>query len=399
MSSIHRRNAALVLAVAGFALGGASAKAAGPVKDVFVISMENHNWTQPAGGSPAPIFQNANAPFINHLVDGTSTYSSQVSFATQYHNAGSTHPSEPNYIWAEAGSALGVTSDNDPYATSGGTNQTTTQHLSTLLSNAGVSWKSYQEDIDTDATTGSVLAQSQWTVPLKSRAGTYTTATNPVTGSKNYDYAAKHNPMLFFSDTNGGNNTTTSNPARTNYAPLQQFYTDLTDNTVSRYNWITPDVYDDMHTGLPSGYKTLTGDNAAIKQGDDFLTSIVAKITASQAYQDNGAIIIWFDETEGGSGSDRTIPEIIISPLAHPNVGGVPYSNAINYTHSSDLKTMQEIFGVGPYLGDAATAGTNDLRDLFAPGAIPTGIPEPGTLCLMGIAGVFALRRRRIRSR
>jgi len=35
---------------------------------------------------------------------------------------------------------------------------------------------------------------------------------------------------------------------------------------------------------------------------------------------------------------------------------------------------MQEIFRVGPFLGDAANA--NDLSDLFEPGAVP---PTPPT--------------------
>jgi hypothetical protein len=40
------------------------------VKTVFVIAMENHNWTQPTGvsSSTQQIFQNVNAPFINSLV-------------------------------------------------------------------------------------------------------------------------------------------------------------------------------------------------------------------------------------------------------------------------------------------------------------------------------------------
>ena len=64
-------------------------------------------------------------------------------------------------------------------------------------------------------------------------------------------------------------------------------------------------------------------------------------------------IILWWDESEsdgvaGDNGDDfnHTIGEIIISPLAHRNESGVPYSNAINYSHSSDLRTMQEIFHV-----------------------------------------------------
>jgi hypothetical protein len=49
----------------------------------------------------------------------------------------------------------------------------------------------------------------------------------------------------------------------------------------------------------------------------------------------------------------------------------MPYSNTIRYSHSSTLRTMQEIFKVDPprypWLGAAATA--TDLSDLFSPGA------------------------------
>jgi phosphatidylinositol-3-phosphatase len=40
---------------------------------------------------------------------------------------------------------------------------------------------------------------------------------------------------------------------------------DLGNNHVAQYNWITPNQFNDMHTS--GGYKGLTGDNAAIKQG------------------------------------------------------------------------------------------------------------------------------------
>ena len=124
------------------------------IKTVFVIAMENHNWTQPAnqftGGIPQ-IYQNPNAPFINSLVNGTAfalvngsvvDISQQVAYATAYHNVLATpsglnahiHPSEPNDIWAEGGSTFGVLNDNDPYT--GGTNQNTSLHLSTLLAQA-----------------------------------------------------------------------------------------------------------------------------------------------------------------------------------------------------------------------------------------------------------------------
>ena len=62
------------------------------------------------------------------------------------------------------------------------------------------------------------------------------------------------------------------------------------------------------------------------------------------------------------------MPEIIISTHAHKNENGIPYASPVNLTHSSDLKTLQEIFHVDPLLGD--TVNANDLSDLFQPGAI-----------------------------
>src|SRR5207244_1489112 len=88
------------------------------------------------------------------------------------------HPSEPNYIWAEAGTNFGVLNDNDPYAANGPTNQNTPLHFSTFLTKAGKTWKSYQEDIDLASNgagqrTNVPLPQSQWTVPLKSFSGVF----------------------------------------------------------------------------------------------------------------------------------------------------------------------------------------------------------------------------------
>src|SRR6202030_1262652 len=77
--------------------GGATANAQ-QIKTVFVIAMENHNWTQPANqftGGIQQIYQNPNAPFINSLVNGTASavingsvvnISEQVAYATAYTN-------------------------------------------------------------------------------------------------------------------------------------------------------------------------------------------------------------------------------------------------------------------------------------------------------------------------
>ncbi len=386
----------------------ASAQEDREIKHVFVIALENHDWTQPTTvpGGIEPIFQNPNAPFINSLVNGTAVafidgrvenISQHVAYATAYHNVLATssgsnphiHPSEPNYLWAEAGTNFGILDDDDPYADTPPNAQNTTQHLTGLLQKAGRSWKSYQEDIDLTAANGNLinltLPENQWTVPLVSVSGKFGPGDylNAYNDSMQYNYAPKHNPMAFFTDTNGGNNTTPSNPLSKRYAPLQQLEFDLANDQVADYNWITPDQYNEMHSALTGGFAGLTGDASQIKAGDNTLSRLVPLIMSSRAYKDGGAIILWWDESEedgepGDNADDfnHTIGEIIISDLAHPNEGGLPYASPIDYSHSSDLRTMQEIFhvratgGSSPFLGDAANV--NDLSDLFAPGVIPS---------------------------
>jgi len=378
------------------------------IKTVFVIALENHNWTQPANQFSGPIqqiFQNPNAPFINGLVNGTAVakingiqvnISRQVAYATNYRNVLATsggnnphiHPSEPNYIWAEAGFNFNIFDDADPFAPQGGptVNQVNALdnqlHLARLLTHAGRTWRSYQEDIDLTTAGGQrtnvVLPMNQWTVPLTSFSGNFASGVNQFNGSTQFNYAAKHNPQVLFTDTNGGDDPTPDNALSHNYAPLQQLFTDLANNTVADYNWITPDQYNDMHTALNGGFKGVTGDAANIGQGDNFLSTVIPAIMASRAYQDRGAIIIWWDESEQDAANDNpddfnhAIGEIVISPQAHPNIQGLPFASSVLLSHSSDLRTMQEIFHVTKplFLGDAVNV--NDLSSLFAEGAIPS---------------------------
>jgi len=404
----YLRSLAGLAIVAALSTWSASAQDDREIKHVFVIALENHDWTQPATvpGGIEPIYQSPNAPFINSLVNGTGVafvdghlenISKHVAYATAYHNVLATpsgnnphiHPSEPNYLWAEAGTNFGILDDDDPYADNPPNAQSTTQHLSGLLQKAGKSWKSYQEDIDLTTVGGKLtnlpLPENQWTVPMVSQSGVFGPGSylNAYSDSTQYNYACKHNPQVFFADTNGGNDTSPSNPLSRHYAPLQQLAFDLGNDRVADYNWITPDQYNEMHSALTGGFAGLTGDASQIRAGDNTVSRLVPLIMNSQAYKDGGVIILWWDESEeDGETNDNaddfnhTIGEIIISPLAHRNEGGLPYASSVDYSHSSDLRTLQEIFhvratgGTSPYLGDAANA--TDLSDLFAPGVIPT---------------------------
>ena len=82
--------------------GGSDASHNAPIKTVFLILMENHNWSDIKGS--------ASAPYINSLL-------AKGAHAEKYYdNPNSVHPSEPNYIWLEAGNNLGVTNDANPSA-------------------------------------------------------------------------------------------------------------------------------------------------------------------------------------------------------------------------------------------------------------------------------------------
>ncbi len=391
----------------------APAKPAERIRTVFYILLENHNWIQPNGNvdtSPTSGIEqvkgNPAAPFINGLIDPHSPWSGDVAYTNRCYNDLATpsginpsiHPSEPNYIWLEGGSNFGVTNDSDPYqdTSDAGGNVFSFPNVSGLLQQRGISWKAYVEDIDlvpssgtvnhpdANGLTSTVAPRTQWTVPLSGFSGTSAAYVNPYNGSNQYNYAPKHVGQLFFTATNGGTTTTgdfsAANPEVRHYVPLQELADDLEHNRVARLNVITPDQFNDMHNALADGFTYngihYTGDAAHIAEGDNFLRTVVPMIMASEAYRNNGLIVIWSDETERQDGSDtapndysHSVPEIFISPLTK---GYAYHNDAITYTHSSDVETLQEIFGVGPrqgqpFLGQTTVdaAGDHDYSDLF----------------------------------
>jgi hypothetical protein len=284
------------------AVSNAAGTAGHAIKTVFIIMMENHNWSDIKGSTSAPYINNTLLPMASH--------------AEAYNNVPGIHPSEPNYLWLEAGTNFGVLNDSAPSRN----HQSSTAHLVNQLEAAGLTWKSYQEDID-----GSSC---------------------PLTNVNNY--APKHNPFVFFDDVTNHNNPSAPRCLQ-HVRPYSELATDLANNTVPNYVFITPNLCDDMH-GVPGVCST---DPSA---GDSWLSNEVPKILASSAYNNGGALFITWDESEGG---DFPIGMIVLSPFAKGN----GYSNTIPYSHSSTLRTFQEIFGVTPLLG--AAAGATDLSDLF----------------------------------
>jgi hypothetical protein len=274
------------------------------LRTVFLIVLENHAWDEIRG--------NPSAAFLN------GTLLPAASHAERYFNPPGLHPSEPNYLWLEGGTNYGITNDDPPSRN----HLPNRDHLVTQLEAAGISWTSYQEGI-----TG-------LDCPLVDEG----------------KYAPKHNPMIFFDDVTNANDPRSAR-CIAHVRPLEELVSALRDGSVARYVFITPDLCHDMHdaTGCAS--------SDPVRNGDDWLRLNVPEILGSQAYQGGGALFITWDESEGG---DKPIGMVVLSEFAKAN----GYTNTVQYTHGSTLRTVQEIFGVGPFLCDAEQS--TDLSDLFA---------------------------------
>jgi hypothetical protein len=248
---MRRTIAALFIGI----VGGSTIAAQTPIRNVFVIVMENHDWSHVTG--------NPSAPFINREL------LPKASHAEAYFNPPGVHPSLPNYLWLEAGSDFGVRDDGTPTS-----HPEHADHLVAQLTRAGISWKAYQEGIIGTSCPLADVGQ----------------------------YASKHDPFVYFEDVTEGYDPN-SQVCIDHVRPYAEFSSDLQHNTIARYNFITPDLCHDMHS-------------CGIASGDAWLANEVPQILASAAFQNGGALFITWDEGEGGDGP---IGMIVLSPYAKGN--------------------------------------------------------------------------------
>ena len=275
---------------------GPATRPAGWTGTVFTIVMENKSRAEIAG--------NASAPFINQLIH-------QGALAAGYHDP-KIHPSEPNYLWMVAGQNFGVLDDRDPASH----HLASTSHLADQLELAGLTWKTYQEDMGEPC--------------------------GLVTHGR---YAAKHNPFVYFDDINGWDGTSFQPSQRciehvVDYAQLD---VDLA-GTLPSYVFITPNLVNDMHDGT-------------IAQGDQWLKNEVPKILGSDAFKDGGVLFLLWDE--GNLGRDDP-PFIAISPNAKPGFVSTTDSDTSSY-----LLTVEKLLGVAPLPCAQDAGATSSMDELF----------------------------------
>jgi len=215
------------------------------------------------------------------------------------------------------------TTDSAPSATN---STASTAHLATQIGDAGLSWTAYEEGID--ATTGGC----------------------PLAGSA--FYAPKHDPFVFFQDVAGSPPAKTTPGCTPHFKDLPALSGDLSAGAIADYVFITPNLCHDMHgaKGCPDG--------DLIRAGDTWLGENLPPILAF-ADAHAGVVFVLWDEGD----SSGHMPFLALGPEVKPG-----YTGTVMYTHSSLLKTVEEMFGL-PILPTVATAG--DLSDLFVSGGVP----------------------------
>lgn len=305
---------------------------------VFIIMMENTSYSSLIG--------NPNAPWINQAA---ATYG----LATSYY--GVTHPSQPNYIAATSGSTNGVTSDND-----------TTLNVTNIvdqLETGGKSWKAYMQSFD-DCVTGVAVPSTQ--------TPTYGYKTDHACGTTYYGaqlYERKHNPFVSYQDVY-------TNPARmANDVDFSQLSTDLANNTVPDYVWISPDQCHDMHgvaAPSPSDPCDYSQVQSLISMGDAFLSQTVSAITASKAWTGNSVIFITWDESDFPFGDTRGCCDanpgggnVVMLTISHSDHSA--RTSSVPYNHYSMLATIEDGWKLGCLAFTCDTANVPPMADLVGP--------------------------------
>ena len=159
--------------------------------------------------------------------------------------------------------------------------------------------------------------------------------------SNSGEYAVRHNPPPYF---------TTLTTCSANDVPYSQLATDLANNALPTFSFITPNLIDDMHDGT-------------IAQGDAWLSSNLPTILASPEYTSGTTVVfVTFDEGTGGETGENCatnttdnschVLTIVISPSTRAGS-----TSATLFNHYSLLATTEQLLGL-PALGQAASAGT-----------------------------------------
>lgn len=328
------------------ALVGAAPVAPVPHYDhIFVIVEENKKADEIIGSSVAP-----------NLTALAKAYGYASNFYAE------THPSEPNYVALVGGYTYGIR-DDDAYYCHANDDRRSCYHsrdalypnhtidapsLASSLEAHGLTWKNYDESLPAP---GSLAAYSGL-------------------------YAAKHDGFINYKSVQDDPHLADK------LVGFDRFYADLKSGDVPNFSLVIPNLCNEMHgTANPlEGEDCLfTYKQRLIWRGDLNVKKIVDAIQASPVWRAAGnvAIVVTFDEddgdgTQGCCGNDRSDPANAggghIATVVITNHGPRGVTDATAYNHYALLRTVQDAFGLRPYLGRAGSPDVVPMTPLFAVG-------------------------------
>jgi hypothetical protein len=378
--------APLAICLAACTIGGLATTATAAtrppkVHHVFVIVLENEGYAATFGNPSAD-------PYL------AQTLPAQGALLESYYATG--HASNDNYVSLVSGQPPNAQNQADcpqfdnftgavmlPNGVESGTGcvyPAEVPNIGNQLTAKKLTWKAYQEDMGND--------------PNREAAACGHPALNTTDETQKAEagdgYATRHDPFVYFhsviDEINYCDKHVVALGSPTGAMPAAALRgetglaTDLTALAKTpRFSLITPNLCNDGHdfpcTNQPSGA-------SALADIDTFLETWVPKITASQAYRENGLLEIVFDEaanseTEAcceempgpgspapgisGPGGGR-VGAILLSPFIRPGtVSTTPYN------HYSSLASWESLLGL-PRLAYAASVPSVFGADVFTAG-------------------------------
>lgn len=341
---------------------GPSGSAAGEqVGHVFVINLENKGFDETFGpDSPAPYLSQV-LPRKGQLL-------------TQYY--ATAHESLGNYLAQISGQGPNVEVQSDcQYFTdfqSAGTVEpgqevgqgcvfpADVETVADQLEAAGLEWRGYMEDMGNSATEPQTCRRPE----IGARDETQSAEVGD-------QYATRHNPFMYF------HSIIDSPSCDERVVPLDRLRADLRRaRTTPNLAYISPNLCNDGHD-----QPCVDGRPGGLVSADEWLRMWVPRITHSPAFEQDGLLIVTFDEAETeppnsdasaccgeGPGPNSPLPGIfgpgggrigavVLSPFVTP--GSV---NDTPYNHYALLCSIEDIFGL-EHLGYAAAEGLRCFGD------------------------------------
>ena len=349
---------ALITLIAGCGEGASetsSGQGTTRVGHVFVIILENEDYGNSFGPGTA-------APYL------AQTLPAQGALLENYYGTG--HNSLDNYDAMISGQGPNLLTQQDclVYKDFPGTAAivdgqligkgcvypTSVPSLPDQLEAKNLSWKAYMEDMgNTPSREAATCGHPQLNMLDVTQVATATD-----------QYATRHDPFVYF------HSIIDDQPyCDAHVVSFSGLEADLSAAaTTANFIFITPNLCHDGHDspcadGEPGGLISINA----------FLTEWVPKITASPAFQQDGLLIVTFDEADSsatdssaccGEGPTTNTAKPGITGLGGGRIGAVLLSpfitpgtvSTMDYNHYSMLRTVEDLFGL-PYLGFAGATG------------------------------------------